>query len=98
MKLPPDIERYVERCFAAVDRPRALRLIGEAVVHDGKPAGPRLVRCALLKSAGDLGELRRSLEHLRIDYRDVILAAEYERRGGEWVQVRDLNGPLRDDE
>lgn len=28
------------------------------------------------------------------DYRDVILAAEYEKQRGEFVRARDLNEPL----
>ena len=31
---------------------------------------------------------------MAIDYRDVILAAEYEKQRGEFVHVRDLNEPL----
>ena len=97
MKLPPDVERYIERRFAAADRPAVLELIGQAVDHEGKAAGPRLIRCALLASKGELAELRTWIEHLRLDYRDVILAAEYVHKGGEWLHCRDLNQPLPDD-
>jgi hypothetical protein len=50
-----------------------------------------------MSSAGDLGKLRSWIEHLKIDYRDVILAAEYVQKGADWVQIRDLNQPLPDD-
>jgi hypothetical protein len=97
MTQPPDIERYVERSFLAAERAAALQLIGAAVIHDGQRASPRLIRCALVSSAGDLARLRAELDHLKIDYRDVILGAEYVRQAGEWVRVRDLNEPFPDD-
>lgn len=97
MTLLPDIERYIERKFAASERQAVLDLIGNAVLHDGRPPGPRLIRCALLASAGDLAALRRELEQLEIDYRDVILAGEYVRKAGDFVRIRDLNEPLADD-
>jgi hypothetical protein len=37
MTLLPDIERYIERNFAAPDRTAVLDLIGNAVLHDGQP-------------------------------------------------------------
>jgi hypothetical protein len=92
--LPPDIERYVERTFAEQERPPALELLQKAVLHDGKPASPRLLRCALLNSRGNLEALRAEVEHVAIDYRDVILEAEYEKQRGDFVHVRDLNEPI----
>ena len=92
MTLPADIERYVQRSFA--EPQRALEILRKAVLHDGEPASARLLRCALLNSRGDLGRLRTEVEHMAIDYRDVILAAEYEKQRGEFVHVRDLNEPL----
>jgi hypothetical protein len=35
-----------------------------------------------------------AIEHLKIDWRDVILAGEYVSRGGDFVRVRNLNEPL----
>jgi hypothetical protein len=92
MTLAPDIERYVRRRFA--DPARALELLRDAVLHDGKAASPRLLRCALLNSGGDIEKLRIEVAHMAIDYRDVILGAEYEKQRGELVRVRDLNEPL----
>ena len=96
MTLLPDIERYIERNFAAADRAAVLDLIGNAVLHDGQPPGPRLIRCALIASAGDLARLPIELDHLKTDYRDVILAAEYLPKAGDWVRIRDLNEPIND--
>jgi hypothetical protein len=94
VSLPPDVERYVERTFAERERPLALELLQEAVLHDGERASPRLLRCALLNSGGKLERLRTELEHIAVDYRDVILEAEYEKRRGEFVRVRNLNEPI----
>lgn len=77
MTLPTDVERYVRRSFAEAER--ALELLGKAILHDGRPASPRLMRCALLNSRGDLEKLRIEVE---------------QRQGGELVRVRDLNQPL----
>jgi hypothetical protein len=97
MTLLPDIERYIERNFGAADRGAVLDLIGNAALHDGQPPGPRLIRCALVASGGDLERLRSQLEHLKTDYRDVIVAGEYVPKAGDLVRVRNLNEPIGDD-
>jgi hypothetical protein len=97
VSLPPDVLRHVERKFAEGERAQALELLRKAVLHDGEPASPRLLRCAVLSSAGDLDKLRSQVEHIAIDYRDVILEGEYEKQRGEFVRMRDLNEPLTED-
>ena len=97
MGLPPDIQKYVQRTFAAEDRVAALDLTASAVIHDGRPAGLRLMRCALIASRGTLVGLRRQLEQLKHDYRDVIVEGEYVPRAGTLVRVRNLNEPITDD-
>jgi len=92
MTLPPDVERYVRRTFAEPEP--ALELLRKAVLHDGQPASARVLRCALVNSHGDLEKLRMEVAHMAMDYRDVILEAEYEKHRGELVRVRDLNEPL----
>ena len=96
MTLPADVKRYVERTFAAPDRATVLELISNAVIHDGQPAEPRLVRCALISSGGTVPGLRRQLEQLKFDYRDVIVEGEYVPRAGSLVRVRNLNEPIGD--
>jgi hypothetical protein len=95
--LPPDVRRYIERKFAAADQATVTSLVSEAVIHDGKPAGRRLVRCALVASRGTLAGLREQLEQLKLDYRDVIVEAEYAPSPGELVRIRNLNEPIGDD-
>jgi hypothetical protein len=97
MTLPPDIERYVERAFPDSDRAAVLELLGNAVIHDGQPAGPRLLRCALISSRGDLARLRTQIEHLKIDFRDVILEGEYVPKPGGLEHIRNLNEPFGDE-
>jgi hypothetical protein len=74
-----------------------LALVKSATIHDGSAAGPRLIRCALIASGGSLEKLRGEIELLKIDYRDVIMAAEYASRSGKLVRVRNLNEPIVDE-
>jgi hypothetical protein len=60
-------------------------------VHDGSHAGPRLQRCALVASRGSLEKLQYYLKLLEVDFRDVIVAGEYEPIAGKLVRVRDLS-------
>jgi len=79
------------------EREIASALCRSATIHDGSSAGPRLIRCALVASRGSLDRLRVEIEHLKIDYRDVIMAGEYITKDGEHVRVRDLNEPIEDE-
>lgn len=94
--LTADVERFIARKFKAPDREVALALCKSATIHDGSSAGPRLIRCALVASEASLERLRVEIEHLKIDYRDVIMAGEYASRDGEPVSVRNLNEPIED--
>ncbi len=93
----PDVEKYITRRFAPSDREAAAALGKSATIHDGSPAGPRLVRSALVASGGSLERLRIEIEHLKVDYRDVIFAGEYVSKDGEYVRVRNLNELMVDD-
>lgn len=95
--LTPDVEKFLSRRFVGSEREAAAALCRSATIHDGSSAGPRLVRCALLASAGSLEKLRVAIEHLKIDYRDVIMAGEYISRDGEPTRVRNLNEPIEDE-
>jgi len=99
MPLPADVERYVERTFAAAERATVLALLGAAVIHDGTPAGSRLVRCAAVSSGGSVARLRSQLDQLKRDWRDVIVEAEYVPSGVgfEVVRVRNLSEPIGED-
>jgi hypothetical protein len=94
MELPEDIEPYVRRTFAAAEWASVVELVASVVIHDGQPAGPRLMRCALLPSGGTIAGLRRQLDQLTRDCRDVIVEGEYAPRAGKPVRIRNLNDPI----
>jgi hypothetical protein len=94
--LPPDLVRWVKSNFAAAGQPLALACLTTATDHTGLPAEPRLLRCAAFASQGDLASLRYYIDLLRIDYRDVIVAGEYDPVGGTLVHARDLSRPFAD--
>lgn len=96
MELPADVERHVRCMFASAEWTTVAALLADAVIHDGQPAGPRLVRCVLLSSGGTISGLRRQLDQLKHDYRDVIVEGEYVPRDGKLVRVRNLNDPIPD--
>lgn len=95
--IPVDVESFVVRKFAAQDVPDALQILENAVTHTGAQAEPRLMRCAVFACDKTLRGLKYQVDGLAIDYRDVILAAEYHRKGGKFVQVRDFLLPIADD-
>jgi hypothetical protein len=57
-------------------------------------SGTRLLRCALAASWGSLERLQYYVRLLEVDFRDVILAGEYEAIDGKLVRVRDLTRPF----
>jgi len=99
MPLPSDVERYVERTFAAAEKPVVLALLANAVIHDGTPAEPRLIRCAVVSSRGSVERLRAQVDRLTVDFRDVIVEGEYlpGGTGFDLVRVRNLSEPIGDD-
>ena len=73
------LRRAVEHHFAPGQRQRALAVLasyGEQP-HERELARVRFDAVALAR--GDLAELERVVEHARLDYRDVLLWAEYEK-------------------
>jgi hypothetical protein len=94
MDLPEDVVRFVERSFSQIDREEALTVLRGAVIHDGTPAGPRLLRCATISAHRDVGLLRKQVAHLKVDWRDIIVEGEYVVRDRKLVKVRDLNEPI----
>ena len=95
MSLAPDILFFVERSFPVGDRAEVVRVLDGAVLHDGTGADPRCQRAALVASGGSLSDLRALVSMLAVDFRDVVVAGEYERHGTEWLQVRDLRQPFK---
>jgi hypothetical protein len=85
-----DIVKHVHQSFSGADLEAAIGLLAGARIHDGSPAEPRLQRCALVAAKESLQKLDYYVKLLAIDFRDVIVAGEYESVGGKLVRVRDL--------
>lgn len=96
MNFPADIERYVLDIFGQDQFETVLDLLRNAKLHDGQPAGDRLIRCAVVASGDSISMLEHMVELMAIDFRDVIVAGEYETEDGELVQARDLTAPFFD--
>ena len=75
MNLPTDIVTRVAQDFPApADREQVLKELTELDVNERD----RIARCVLFCAAGDLGQFRDMAALARLDYRDVIMSAEYE--------------------
>jgi hypothetical protein len=96
MPVPDDVVAWINRHFRDMDRNTAIGLLEDAVDERDAVVEPRLLRCAVIGSRGDIDRLTELVEELRIDSEDVILSGEYESRAGNLVRVRDLNLPLED--
>lgn len=95
MELPNDVRAFIEQNFPSDQWEDAFTILCQARIEDGTMPSPRLLRCAVFASDGSLTQLRSFATHLAIDWRDVILAGEYELRDTVAVQVRDLTLPLQ---
>jgi hypothetical protein len=96
MPVPDDVVAWINSHFRDIDRATAIGLLEDAVDEWDEAVEPRLLRCAVIGSRGDIDRLTELVEELRIDSEDVILSGEYESRAGNLVKVRDLNEPLKD--
>ena len=94
MSIPQDVITWVEHNFSRSETELALSMLDTAVVEDGSPAGPRLLRCAAVGSCGKIDLLAHLIKQLRVDWRDVIVSGEYEINGDNWVQVHDFEQPI----
>ena len=102
MELPEDVVKWVDAHFSDADKSRALAVLQVASIHTGEAAGPRLHRCAAISSHGVLRRLEEVVQHLRVDWRDVIMAAEYKPSGrtfegsSNYKRVFDFNKPIEE--
>lgn len=82
VKLSRRVTKMVHRTFSLDQQPEAIRLLEQKCVRfpftEDTPEGLERNRLAVLKvAAGSLDELRKQIEEAKIDWRDVINAAEY---------------------
>ena len=95
MNLPEDVQIFLEQTFPAEERGEAVLVLDQARIEDGTVPSPRLLRCAAFASGGNLKRLRQLASLLAVDWRDVIMAGEYELRDKVTVRVRDLSQSLQ---
>lgn len=94
MDMPDDVLDYLQRAFAPAEQVVVRERLSAAVDEAGRPAGPRLLRCAAVAARGDLARLDYYLNLLKIDWRDVIVAGEYWPVDGKLMRVRNLADPI----
>lgn len=94
MSLPTDVIFVIDQTFAVEQRQAALTLLQSARLNDGIEPPPRLLRCAAVASHGNLSLLNHYVGKMATDWRDVILAAEYETRNGRSVRIHNLSVPV----
>lgn len=88
---PPDIvsrlhRDFGERAETILNVLRACRSGNEDYLND------RLARCVIFAASGDETRLAKLLDLWRQDFRDVIVAAEYDQLGV--MRLRDFNRPF----
>jgi hypothetical protein len=91
--LPPDLEAYVARTYGPGDRAWALEALASATAVGG-PASDQMLRCAAIAGRGSRAGLEEMLALLRVDWRDVLMAGEYEPAPEGVRRVRDLTAPI----
>jgi hypothetical protein len=87
----PDIEARIVADFQEADREEGraiLRLLEDEL---GGIVPPRILRCVLFLSAGDMARLVDFADRALNDWRDVIYWAEYDERDH---RLRDFNQPF----
>jgi len=101
MELPEDVVKWVDTHFSDADKSSALAVLRDASIHTAKRL-PRLLRCAAISSHGSLRRLEAVVQRLRVDWRDVIMAAEYKPSGNTFLgsskpkRIFDFNRPIRE--
>jgi hypothetical protein len=94
MDIPSDIACRIKTIFPASEHSQALALVSTATLHDGQLANPQCLRCAVQASKGSLQELVYYIDLLKLDFRDVIVAGEYQLIDARLTRVRDLTEPF----
>jgi hypothetical protein len=95
--LTTDVVAWSRAHFPANEIEAALSVLTTAVIHTGEIPSDRLLRSAAIGSRGRLERLQYYVGLLEIDWRDVIVAGEYEPVNLQVVRVRDLNSPIPTD-
>jgi len=91
-----DISRKVQNDFQSTEEAElALAVLADFVDEFAgyyrRPPGDRLLRCIVYVAKGDLASLDKAINLATIDYRDMIVWAEYD---DDLQRVRDFNLPF----
>lgn len=78
MALPDDIITKARQDFSEDDSLRVLQTLKELVAEDAKLFSDRILRCLVVLADGKTDKLAEGIKLIRIDWRDVISAAEYD--------------------
>jgi hypothetical protein len=92
--IPADIIAKVRRDFLENEAVTVLELLSE--FHKENPdISERVLRCIVFLAKGNFEEFVRAIGSARVDWRDLIVAAEYDGWSGEENRRRDLNVPFK---
>lgn len=84
-ELESDIRKHLNGQFSGTELELATDQLREL------PTTTRIKRCIAFASGGDLGRFDKLCKLAKIDYRDVIVAAEYDL---SYMQLYDFNRPI----
>jgi hypothetical protein len=88
-ELPPDILARIDTDYDLADRPTIVEAL--LTLPDATREPERVARCVLFVANGSLDEFERMVQLARIDFRDAIVAAEYDR---DLRRLRDFGWPF----
>jgi len=94
MTLPEDIIAKVRQDFTDDDMIPILQLLSELQKEDSKIFGDRILRCIVFLAGGSFEEFADAVAMARLDWRDLIVEAEYDGWYGEHNRRRNLNLPF----
>lgn len=91
--IPPDILGKIKQDFDDLDEASLVQSVLEDFIDQHEElAADRILRCIVFVAAGNLTTFEKAIELAVIDYRDLIVWAEYD---VSRKQVRDLSLPFR---
>jgi len=92
--LPSDIVGRIERDFVPVEAEPVVELLAQLRRESPDIFGDRVTRSVVFVAKGNFEEFVKAVELARLDWRDLIVQAEYDGWSGEEYRRRDLNMPF----
>jgi hypothetical protein len=93
MALPEDIVIRVQRDFSSKESLPILQLLSE-FQKENPDLSARVLRCIVFLARGSFENFASAVALARLDWRDLIVAAEYDGWSGEENKRRDMNLPF----